>query len=197
MHQLPLAADDPDIAWSRYTGTWRQIRIDYPTRFGYGGWPLGVFAGGLARALFWGSITFVLLPVVASVSWDLMRDELSRETTDTFAIEAAFVLVFVGIALIPLINLINGLIRLFLGGSDLISRPRTVEGIVVKLHEGKVAVDNGHAEEVRAWQPNPASPHLSLGSRIRATMSPHLAHVTSVEVIAAPGAAGGGSAIPD
>ena len=49
----------------------------------------------------------------------------------------------------------------------------------MKLHEGKVAMDDGDAEEVRAWQPNPASPHLSLDSHIRATMSPHLAHVFS------------------
>jgi len=192
MHQLPLASDDPDIAWSRYTGTWRQIRIEFPARFGYGGWPLGVFVGGLARVLFWGFIAFGLLPVLATASWDSIRDGLSSETRDTFAIEAAFVLVFVGIALIPLINLINGLIRMFLGGSDLISRPQTVEGIVVKLHEGRVAVDDGDAEEVRAWQPNPASPSLSLGSHIRATMSPHLAHVTSVEVISAPAVTAGG-----
>jgi len=57
--------------------------------------PLGVFVGGLARALFWGSITFVLLPVLATVSWDSIRDGVSSETRHTFAIEAAFILVFV------------------------------------------------------------------------------------------------------
>ena len=86
-------------------------------------WPLGVFVGGLARALFWGSITFVLLPVLATVSWDSIRDGVSSETRHTFAIEAAFILVFVGIALNSPHQSDQRPYPLFLGGSDLISRP--------------------------------------------------------------------------
>jgi Predicted membrane protein (DUF2207) len=182
-HQLPLAPDDPDTAWSRQTGTWREIRVEYPRHFGYGGWPLGVFGGGLARVAFWGGIVFVLLPVAASVSWDVIHDGLSGDTTDTFAIEAAFVGVFVAMALFPLAQLINGIIRVFLGGSDLLRRPQTIEGMVIKIHEGKVAVDDGHSDEVRAWIPPPGATQLSIGSHIRATMSPRLAHVTSVDVL--------------
>jgi len=183
-HELPLAPDDPDTAWSRQTGTWREIRVEYPRHFGYGGWPLGVFGGGLARAVFWGGIVFVLLPVAASVAWDMIHDGLSGDTTDTFAIEAALVGIFAALALFPFVQLVNGIIRVFLGGSDLLRRPQTIEGMVIKIHEGMIAVDNGHSDEVRAWIPPPGAPHLSIGSHVRATMSPRLAHVTSVEVLA-------------
>ena len=192
-HQLPLAPDDPDTAWSRQTGTWREMRIEYPRHFGYGGWPLGVFAGGLARTAFWGGIVFVLLPVAASVSWDVIHNGLNGDTTETLALESAFVGAFAAMALIPLVQLINGIIRVFLGGSDLLRRPQTTEGAVVKVHEGKVALDDGHSDDVRAWIPPPGAPHLSVGSQVRATMSPHLAHVISVEILGpSTGAAGAG-----
>lgn len=200
-HNLPLKADDPDTAWSRYSGTWREIRVEYPRHFGFGGWPLGVFAGGLARTVFWGAIGFVLLPIVATIAWDFADKGLGDEQANLLALVAVFVAGFAAVGLYVLVQFVDGLIRLFLGGSDLLSRALTVEGEIVKNHLGRIAVDDGHAEEIRAWPPPPASPHLSLGEHVRATMSPRLCHVASVEIIPATATAGpaaqgfGGSAV--
>ena len=36
---LPILAEDPHTAWTRASGSWREIRIEYPVRFGFGQWP--------------------------------------------------------------------------------------------------------------------------------------------------------------
>ncbi|MEO8457358.1 MAG: hypothetical protein ABI559_06050, partial [Chloroflexota bacterium] len=185
-HELPLQADDPKTAWTRYSGTWRQIRVDYPEHFGFGEAPFGVAAGGLARTLFWGAIGFVLLPIVATVGWSVANDGLGDAgSTQLLGLAAFFIAAFMAMGLYVLVNLINGVVRLFYGGSDLLGKPLVIEGEVVKTHAGRIAVDDGHAEEVRAWSAPPTGPHPSLGAHIRATMTPHLCHVKTVEVVPA------------
>src|SRR5262249_15185741 len=67
LNGIGLEVEDPDVAWSRYDGHWRQVRVDYPARFGYGERPWIVFAGGVLRLAFWGAIGFVALPIVIDV----------------------------------------------------------------------------------------------------------------------------------
>ncbi len=196
-HELPLAADDPNTAWTRYSGTWRQIRVDYPEHFGYGESPFGVFAGGIGRTILWGGIGFVFLPIVADVGWRVASDGIG-DTNDNrlLLLGAGFVVAFMAMGIYVAFNLINGLIRLFYGGSDLFGKPVVIEGEVVKSHAGRIAVDDGHVEEVRAWTPPAGGQHPNVGAHIRATMSKHLHHVTLVETVPDRPAATPGDAKP-
>jgi hypothetical protein len=131
---------------------------------------------------------FVILPIIADAGWDVVQDAVDDGASDTTLIGAAFVAVFVLACWYPLTQFINGLIRMFLGASDMVSKPLVVEGAVVKMYAGRVAVDDGYAEVARAWTPPAGSPPFSVGSRIRATMSPALGHVKLVEVLPEQGA---------
>lgn len=205
---LPFAVEEPGTAWSRSTGTWRQIRIEYPARFGYGESPGSVFFGGLVRAVFWGALCFVALPVVTDIAYSIIKDVLTTEqrTSNQLYIVlglGAFVII-VGAYLF--IRFLAGVIRLVRGFRDFGSHV-TVEGPIVKAHQGRFAVDDGKADEVDAWSPPASGPHLARGMKVRVTMTPHLHHVTEVAVLSSDGihpeldasaaaSAGQGAAVP-
>lgn len=184
--QLPLAAEDPETAWSRYTGTWRELQVGYPARFGFGQRPLKVFAIGLLRSVFWGALAFVALPIAARAVWDfgseIVEDpSLRDENIPVLPIVAAFIAVF-GIAGINLLaRFILGVVWLVRGALDL-RAPVVVEGEVVKLYGGRFAVDDGKSDELVAWFAPPAAPAPPLGAHVRVVRSRRLQHVTSVTV---------------
>lgn len=191
VHALPFAVDEPGTAWTRYTGTWRQVRIEYPTRFGFGQSPVSVFFGGLVRVLFWGALAFIALPVVTRIVYDVVTDALTSEQRSNAELYLLLGLtLFVAIAGTYLVvRFLAGVIRLVRGVRD-IGQSVTVEGPVVKVYQGRYAVDDGKSDELVAWFKPADSPALERGMTVRATMSPHLHHVTQVSVLsgAAPGA---------
>jgi hypothetical protein len=80
------------------------------------------------------------------------------------------------------LNALAGAIRMVRGLRDL-GEPVMVEGEVVKVHGGRVAVDDGRSDETIAWFPPAGAPGLSRGDRVRVTRSPSLHYVTRVEVL--------------
>ena len=185
---LPLGDEDPHSAWSRYGGSWHQVRVEYPKRFGYGQTPVGVFIGGLLRTLFWGAITFVVLPVVISVLWHVQRDVFATNTSlAAVGFVALFVVVFGVMGVYLLAQLIDGLIRLGRGALDL-GRHVDARGAVVRAeprgeYGGYVAIDDGHAPETKAFRSLANAPAPRRGDEVVVTYSPHLRHVTRLEVV--------------
>lgn len=181
---LPIVAEDPHSAWTRAGGSWREIRIEYPSRFGFGQWPVRVFFEGIVRTLFWGGIAFAVLPAVSVVGWQLLQDGL--ESTDTHSSEITLLVAFMG-AMLTAVGLylsartFGGLVRLVRGARDL-GKTETVEGEVVKVHSGRFAVDDGKSASVAALIVPPLQ-GVGRGQRVRVTVSPHLRHVSNLTVL--------------
>lgn len=185
---LPFDADDPETAWTRQTGVWRQVRIEYPKRFGFGEAPWKATVVGLFRAVVFGALSFVALPKLVPVLFDL-RDEFGRDQNipvnfQLFILGAFGVMTLLG--LYWAILAVSAAIRFIRGALDL-GKEKVVEGEVVQLHLGRVAVDEGREDEITAWTPPPGAPGIQRGMRVRARVSPRLHHVTKVEVLSAEG----------
>ena len=193
VHDLPFSAEEPGTAWSRSTGVWRQIRIEYPHRFGYGSKPSTVFLNGLVRAIWWGGLAFVILPVVTRIAFGLVKDGLpSADLKYEIYFYAG---IFAAVSLLGaylVVRFLDGAIRLGIAARDL-GKSVTYEGTVVKFHEGRAAVDDGKADEIRAWMPVAATGGSGLvrGMTVRATVTPHLRYVSNCTILsgAAPVAA--------
>ncbi|MGZ8765254.1 MAG: hypothetical protein ACXW2C_06130, partial [Acidimicrobiia bacterium] len=183
---LHLGAEDPSRVWSRYGGTWHQVRIEYPTRFGYGERPATVLVGGLGRLALWGAISFAVLPVVVDALWGFVNDQLPDLGSGAeLAIAAAFMLVFGVMGTYLVVRLVDAGLRTFRGAADL-GAPVVEEGVVVAVGDGEqsgyVAVDDGRSAETRAWRRPPEIPAVRRGSRVRVTLTPHLRYVTNVQL---------------
>ena len=193
VHDLPFTAEEPGTAWSRSTGVWRQIRIEYPHRFGYGSKPATVFLNGLVRAIWWGGLAFVILPIVTRIAFGLVKDGLpSTEVKYEIYFYAG---IFAAVSILGaylVVRFLDGAIRLGIAARDL-GKSTTYEGTVIKFHEGRAAVDDGKAEEIRAWMPVAAGNRIVLarGMSVRATVTPHLHYVSNCTILSgAPSTAG-------
>jgi len=133
VHALPFAVEEPGTAWSRSTGTWRQIRIEYPTRFGFGQSPASVFFGGLVRTVFWGALCFVALPVVTKIAYSIIKDGLTTQqrTNNELYIVLGLALFVIVVGVYLFVRFLAGAIRLVRGARDL-GQHATVEGPIVK-----------------------------------------------------------------
>jgi hypothetical protein len=187
---LPFEREDPHHAWSRYGGNWHQVRVDYPHRFGYGDAPLGVFLGGVVRTLFWGALSVVVVPFAIKLSWRAQHDVFKdRPSILGVGLLVAFVVIF-GVITIQLVGrAADGAIRLARGARDLRSRDE-VQGAVVRIdpaapYAGYFAIDNGRDLVTRAFKraPSPSNPELHVGDEVKVSFTPHLRHVSGIEVI--------------
>ncbi|MDP9334783.1 MAG: DUF2207 domain-containing protein [Actinomycetota bacterium] len=189
-HALPFGDEDPRAAWSRYGGNWHQVRVDYPSKFGYGKSPIGVFLGGLVRIAFWGTIAFAVLPLVISASWELQNDALSHENSGAaIGLVALFVVIFGVMGIYLLAQVIDGLMRVGRGGMDLGHSAET-RGAIIRIgqdapYAGYVAIDDGHSAETKAFFPPVNTPALHRGDEIAVALTPHLRHATALRVIGA------------
>jgi len=183
---IALEVEDAEIAWSRYDGQWRQVRVEYPTRFGYGQRPLLVLGGGLVRLAFWGTIGFVVLPVVIDFLWQFLSDAI--DSGDLGGALAALVVSFaIGFGLVGaylVVRIADGAVRTYRGLLDL-RATETVTGQVVKHHgtEGRswFAVDPGGVDEVRAYYWEAGGVRPARGAVVRVTVTPHLHHLVAVD----------------
>lgn len=188
--ELPFDIEDPDSAWSRYGGDWHELRVEYPRHFGATQKPLSVFFTGLWQTALFGALSFVALPLVARVAWDVGHDILEDPSLGGGADQkityfvVGFVVAFAVAGLILLVRLLIGLAWLVRGLLDL-GRAETLEGEIVKMHEGRVAIDDGGREEVVAWVPPTTAPPLKRGMMVRITKTKHLHYVSSVQVLRA------------
>jgi hypothetical protein len=170
---LPMGAESEKQAWTSYGGHWRIVRVHYPRRLppGWGRRPGGAIAIGLA----------ILVPS-ALVAYAL-RDLLNDVSSVALLVVAA-----------PLALLVYGAAMVWRGAADMGRRlPR--EGVVLRRKEivssndsgthttaVYLAVYDGHGGEVRALRCTPqVASGVHAGSLVRATISPRLAHVYSLE----------------
>ena len=191
VHALPLGGEDPNEAWTRSTGDWRRLRVEYPEKFGFGQPPWKVFLIGLGQFVFWGALAVVVLrfvlPIIPRVLDALLTEGQTGGNLRFLVIPAIGIPAAWGVYAAA--KATAGLIRLVRGGADL-GRSVTVEGEVVKVHAGRVAIDSLNDDEVVAWTPPPGAPGIGRGMRIRIERSPRLYFVTKVEVLS------GGQAAP-
>jgi hypothetical protein len=186
---IPLAAESAHTAWSREGGTWHQLHVEYPRHFGYGERPRAVALGGLGRTVLWGALAFVALPVLADGAWNLGRDVINGSKIGSGGVAAlvgVFFVVFALLAVVLLVRLADGVIRLGRGLADL-GTPITIDGLVVKsTGDGSwFAIDPGHVDHVAALRAvDTARPNL--GATIRVTVTPHLHHVQRIETVPSP-----------
>lgn len=187
---LPIAAEDEHQAWTRSTGSWREIRIEYPERFGFGQRPLKVFFEGLVRTLFWGGLAYVALPIVAVLGYRFASDALDSTSTNTPGLDAnGLHLIVAGIAVAMVAagaylsaRAFGGLVRLVRGALDL-GKTVTIEGEVVKVHRGRFAVDDGQSNSVVALIRPLMGSSVNRGDRVRVVVSPHLKHLSNLTVL--------------
>ena len=163
-------------------GRWRVVRVRYPNRFppAWGRSPWAAVGAGLLLLI---PSAFVLYGMGSLVS-----------TGDVPDIAALIGLVIVAV---PLAVLFYGLSTLWSGAADL-GRRAQLEGLVLRRKEVTtsddsgthtvavyLAVYDGRGSEVRALRCPPAvASGVKPGSEVRATISPRLAHVYSLERLA-------------
>lgn len=181
---IALEVEDADVAWSRYDGQWRQVRVEYPTRFGYGQRPLLVLGGGLVRLAFWGALGFVVLPVVIDLLWQVLSDALDGGNLGG-ALAGLVISFAIGFGLVGaylVVRIADGALRTYRGLLDL-RATETVTGQVVKHHETEghswFAVDPGGVDEVRAyfWEASSGKGRPPRGAVVRVTATPRLHHL--------------------
>jgi len=181
---IALEVEDADVAWSRYDGQWRQVRVEYPTRFGYGQRPLLVLGGGLVRLAFWGALGFVVLPVVIDLLWQVLSDALDGGNLGG-ALAGLVISFAIGFGLVGaylVARIADGALRTYRGLLDL-RATETVTGQVVKHHETEghswFAVDPGGVDEVRAyfWEASSGKGRPPRGAVVRVTATPRLHHL--------------------
>jgi len=190
---IALEVEDVDVAWSRYSGQWRQVRVEYPTRFGYGQRPLPVLGGGLARLAFWGTIGFVVLPAVIDLLWQVLSDALDGDDLGgaLAGLVVAFAIGFGVVGAYLVARIVDGALRAYRGLLDL-HATETVTGQVVKHHDTEqhswFAVDPGAVDEVRAyyWEAGRGDGRPPRGTIVRVTVTPRLHHLIVVEPSASP-----------
>ena len=145
---LPLGAEDPSRAWSRYGGTWRQVHIEYPTRFGYGERPSTVLLGGLGRLAALGRRLVRGAAGGRRRALGVRERPCSRHSVRgvELAIAAAFIVVFGTMGTYLVVRLVDAGMRTFRGAADL-GAPVVEEGVVIAVGAGEqagyIAVDDG------------------------------------------------------
>jgi hypothetical protein len=199
LRDLPFGSEDDRRAWSDVTGTWRQVRVRYPSfRPGWGRHPWLAVGFALLKA----APAVVLLWVLAKVAGG-----------DVFDDAAAVDLAALGIGALAVAFLGWQAWVVILGLADA-TASREVEGVLLRrrvFHESPwaqriwslvgfrsdevptegensdstprywLAVDDGSAAEVTAWSVRPEVYHGTWqGLRVRVTVTPRLGYVRGI-----------------
>jgi hypothetical protein len=167
---LPMGAESLTEAWTAYGGRWRVVHVRYPERFppGWGRSPVAAIGLGL-------------LWIVPAVFLVYVTRELGG-------------LAYLVIVAIGLLAFAYGASLFWSGAAD-IGKRQPLEGQVLRRKEivthndsGSsttavyLGVYDGNGAEVRALRCTPqVASGVDAGEVVRATISPHLAHVYSVE----------------
>ena len=183
---LPFAAESRNTAWSRYGGDWHEVRIHYPERFGACQRPAWVLLSGLARAIFFGGIAFVALPIIVPVLLDIIDSPsadgyLSERAALTLSLVVGGVVTIGGIFLT--LRFLGGVIRVWRALGDLLGKGVVTEGEVIKVLYGRVAVFDGKHEETVAWKPSVVGQQFQRSMLLRVETTPHLHWVKHVEML--------------
>jgi hypothetical protein len=191
---LPIGPTRDDEGWSPYRGLWRQVRIKYPHRFGYGESPgrAALFSAlVLAGALVLGVVVArEFVPPLIDIAGDVgdERGGNGRWLIIPIAALLSVPLVFV------LVHVVRRVVMMRRALPDL-RQTETFEGYVVRVPwhyeqngddrvwapSGYTAVDDGKGDEIRALRYYAADVHE--GQVVRVTMTPRMRHVIRVEAV--------------
>jgi hypothetical protein len=182
---FPMGADDDRLAWSAHSGEWRPVRIRYPRR-----WPPGWGARpALALLASLGVLAATALLIRVAFAVGLPPFDPGSPGTGTL-VAAGFA---AGWALIALAGA-AGLMLLVRAVGDL-GPAREVTGPVLRARgfgggensppRYYVALDDGRSATIRAWRyrPQVARGGLIEGRMARATVTPHLRCVRSLQMV--------------
>jgi hypothetical protein len=176
---LTIGPDDPEHAWSRESGRWRQVHIRYPRRFGAGEAPGHVLLIGIVKLVLWGVVAFVVLPLVITLGWRALHDVTAHDHGGApLAVVMLLLAVPVAGGVYVAARLVDAGCRTWRGAADL-RHTSVVEGPVVKLHDGWFAVDDGHSPELIALRA-PAGHAPTLGQGVQVRYRPRLRHVEEI-----------------
>lgn len=200
VRELPLGAENENVAWSPVGGRWRVARIRYPWVWppGWGLHPLAVAAIGLVHVI----VVVGLTAGTATVAGELLvQREQSREqsnvptiaamgTTSTIVLQVALAV----LAVLTAVAAARAVALLAAGGGDLVGGRRQVEGRVLRYRirggdDSKrwyVAVDDGTSDRIRAWRLRRAV-HVPQGAWVGVDVAPRTGHVRDLEVRREPG----------
>lgn len=178
---LPVGPEDPDHVWSRRRGTWRRLRIRYPSGAVADGSPVAVLLTGALGTVGWSAVGVVLFLLAASIIRDGSDALSSAGSLITTGVIAIVVCVPVLLGVYVLVRIVRSATLTGRGIHDL-RRRETVTGPVVKVHAGFFAVDDGTGDELRALR-SPSTGPPPLDHTVRVVFTPRLRHVDELEVI--------------
>jgi hypothetical protein len=185
-HTLHLGAESDHEAWSAVTGSWRLVRVRYPKRIppGWGRAPWQTLAAGILQLACLAGIVKLLM-VASDEAWA----EAPELQDDNQAVVLGASIVVSVLAVTAAVIAVRALVMVVLGVMD-VRRRRTVEGRVLRVRAFKGrnrtevihwAVDDGSADEIRAWVGGNRS--VWQGAQVRVVVTPRLGYVRSVEVV--------------
>lgn len=195
VRQLPLGAESDREAWSPVSGRWRVVRIRYrrPWPPFHGRPPANLALAGIVAAAVGAGVLWALPSVErfvseATVSTTVAPGDPATPTLPSWWAPAEEWARAAGWALAAL-----GACLFVAAVSDLVRRPRAVEGRVVRHRERGsdkrrawyIAVDDGTSDRIRAFRHTHLLPGHQ-GARVRLTATPLFRYVRQIEVLDAP-----------
>ncbi len=203
VRQLPLGAESDRFAWSRRTGRWRLVHINYPRRrVGWGTRPAFAIFTGIVFALLAAWVATKIGGFAADLGDDTAPIGISQTFVDWSArIAWALTAGAVAVTLAMVVRFARGVLDLFrpaivvdgvvLRVRDTItawSAPMSAFGPLDALRDRRardwrfVAVDDGTTDHVRAWQlKKTVLGSIDQGDEVRATVTRACGYVRSVE----------------
>ena len=195
VRSLPLGAESDSEAWSPVGGRWRVVRVRYrrPWPPFHGRPPANLTLAAVVAAAIGAGVLWALPGVERFVSdvtlgTSAVPGEAAEQSVpswwpaaEAWARAAGWVLAILGACL-------------FVAAvSDLVRRPRTVEGRVLRHRERGsdkrrawyIAVDDGTSDRIRAFRHTHLLPGHQ-GARVRLTATPLFRYVRQIEVLDAP-----------
>lgn len=186
---LPMGAESEKDAWTAYGGYWHLVHIRYPDKFppGWGKAPAAAIAIGLALMVPAALVAYGLGNLVSQIGSELKDVTNGGWQTVGAAVALAFLCA-------PLAVIAYGATMLWRGAND-VGKKVPFEGAVLRRKEvvssndsGSqttavyLAVYDGQGAELRALKCTPqVASGIRAGATVRATITPHLAHVYTVE----------------
>jgi hypothetical protein len=187
--ELPLAREDHHRAWSTVGGRARLVRIEYPSRVGYGTAPFVALGGGLVACFLGLRLRSFASDVARGDAFDWIYEQFPEQDwliadIATAVVFLAYVPMLVGLWL-ALAGAFDGFNRVERTGAVVRTRrPAEVSPLPRRLqrwverdgYRVYLAVDDGSSDTIRAWKTGERHA-VPQGARATVVASPALGHV--------------------
>lgn len=186
---LPIRAEDPEAAWSAYSGRWRLVRLRWPGGFfrpGSGMLPAVAAGIGLACLAIGGTVAWRLGPVINDDALTGLRSRVREIGWEPLGIIGT-TLIAAGNLIVAAV-LIRGALLLWRALPDLFGRTEMV-GEVLRVRSITnddstswfVVLDDGHSSRLEVWRVTADIAGAAReGTEMRASVARRLGHVYSI-----------------